>query len=190
MIQAAVAEPLLRALYGQKWVEAIPLVQLISVGLAFDVFSWPACSLLQSRGQFRTLFLWAGAYATIFMASVVVGATYYQSQGAAIAVCSFYVILSPALVVWVFRSSNVSWNEITNLYLRPICVALLSASGAIGAIRMSAIFNAPPLIQCGLGLLAGPATMGIAARLIMSSSWHDIVARLRQAFPTFALSRN
>ena len=39
-LQAAVAKPLLTLVFADKWLAAIPLMQILSIGLAFDAVSW------------------------------------------------------------------------------------------------------------------------------------------------------
>jgi O-antigen/teichoic acid export membrane protein len=183
MLQAAVADPLMRALYGQKWIDAIPLVQLISIGMAFDVISWAAGSLLQSRGQFRFGFYWSTFFAPLFLALVFVGALYGEALGVAIAVCGFFMVCSPLLAIWVFRMSGVSWIEILDMYFRPILVGLFATCAALGGIRLAVILSLPPLLQAGFGITAGMLVIAMVARLIMPSTWHDIMARLTQVRP-------
>jgi O-antigen/teichoic acid export membrane protein len=179
MLQAAVADPLIQALYGQKWVDAIPLVQLISLGMAFDVASWTAGSLLQSRGQFRFGFYWSIVSAPLFLVVVFVGAVYGSALGVAIGLCLFYLVISPLLVFWVFHSSSVTWMEILDLYLRPIIVGLVVAGAAVVGGRLATTAGLPPLFQAGSGLVIGLLAMVIGGRLIMPSTWRDVVLRLR-----------
>ncbi len=95
MLQAALASPFLQARYGTKWVEAIPLVQLISLGMAFDLPSWAIASLLQSRGQFRFAFVWSVVFAPIYIAAVFIGAFAGRSVGVATVDWLFYMLASP-----------------------------------------------------------------------------------------------
>jgi O-antigen/teichoic acid export membrane protein len=185
-IQAAVAGPLLRALYGDKWETAIPLVQLISVGLAFDVASWPVGSLLQSRGKFRFLFYWSATLAPIFLVAITVGALTAGSLGVATAVCLFYAIFSPPLAFWTFRTSGISWSDIAAVFLRPTAVGLLAAAATVVSISLTALVGLPPLVQCGFGAGLGILTMVVGARAITPVIWHDVAARIQQVIPVAA----
>ncbi|MEX0641081.1 MAG: oligosaccharide flippase family protein [Pirellulales bacterium] len=188
MLQAAIAGPVLRALYGEKWVAAIPLIQLISVGLAFDVASWPAGSLLQSRGQFRFLFFWSLAFAPIFLVAIFVGALLGESLGVATAVCGYYLILSPLLTLVTFRSAGVGVWEIVDVYLRPVVVGLVTVGVTFAALRLSTLAGWPPLAVCGLAGSTGLLAMVAAARVIAPVLWNDVLALLTIAiqplFPT------
>ena len=65
-LQAAVARPLLDLVFGAKWQAAILLVEILSIGLAFDAVSWVAGALLQARGEFRRSFNYACFFFPIF----------------------------------------------------------------------------------------------------------------------------
>jgi PST family polysaccharide transporter len=189
LVQAAVARPFLVGLYGDKWVEAIPLVQLISVGMAFDVAAWAACSLFQSRGQFRFLFIWSSVSAPIFIALIFVGAIYGQSLGVAVALCIFNTVFSPMLVCWIFRASNIPWSEILGIYTRPLLIGMLSAGASTIAIIVSGAVGFQLLLQCGFAIGAGLIIMGISASLIAPDTWMEIMVRLKGLIPPFLLAR-
>jgi O-antigen/teichoic acid export membrane protein len=186
MLQAAIAGPLLRALYGDKWIAAVPLVQLVSVGLAFDVISWPACSLLQSRGQFRFMFFWSCVSATIFVLFVFIGAYYGKAFGAASAVCLFFAMFSPPLGFWTFWTSDISAREIAGIYISPLFVGLISVGATLFTISMTTGLS--PLPQFGVAASAGMLAMAAAARLIAPRLWNDILFKLMSAFPSVLLT--
>jgi PST family polysaccharide transporter len=189
MLQAAVAEPFLRALYGSKWDESIPLVQLISLGMAFDLPSWVAASLLQSRGQFRVAFIWSVLFGPIFIASMLVGALAGRSIGVATADWLYFTFASPILVVWTFRSSNVSWAEILEIYLRPVLIGIFSAGAALLVIRQFEAVGWPPAVQFAAGLCTGLLSALLGARIAMPKTWHEIMAKVGDLFPRLSASR-
>src|SRR5207237_1180402 len=86
LLQAAVADPLIRLAFKDQWFGAIPLVQILSVGwLAFAV-KLSADSLLKAQGRF-TAYLWFMiVLAGLFLACVYVGARQAAAAGAAFGV--------------------------------------------------------------------------------------------------------
>lgn len=187
MLQAVVARPLLIGMYGDKWLAAVPLVQLISIGMAFDVATWPACSLLQSRGQFRTLFLWSSFLAPMFFVFVIGGAYAGESLGVAYALAAYYVLLGPVLVGWVFHNSGVEWSQIGAIYTRPIVVGLLTAGAALLAIRFTSSFH--PFLLGGFAAIAGLIIMGFSASFFAADTWSEIMVRLMGLVPPQILPR-
>ena len=59
-LQAALAEPVVRLLAGHKWDAAVPIAQVLSVGLAFDAVAWIAGAVLRARGEFFSTFKYIG----------------------------------------------------------------------------------------------------------------------------------
>ena len=74
LLQAATARPLIHLLFGPQWYPAIPIVQVLAIGMSFHVLSWPTHGLVTAQGRFRTNFfmaLWMGALfaALVYLAS-------------------------------------------------------------------------------------------------------------------------
>src|SRR6202044_1692868 len=53
VLQAALAGPLIRLLFSEKWVPAIPLIQLMNIGIGLHTIAEPCVPLLQAQGRFR-----------------------------------------------------------------------------------------------------------------------------------------
>jgi len=56
LLQAAVAEPLFRLVFGPKWDAAVPVFQFLCIGLAMRMPEATALSLLKGRGEFRRFY--------------------------------------------------------------------------------------------------------------------------------------
>ena len=129
-LQAAVAEPLLLLFFGDKWRDAIPLIQLLSIGLAFDAVSWTAAALLNARGEFRRGLVYTGLLFPVFVAVAAAGAASGAASGLAIAVAAFYVVAPPLYAYAVFRRYGVGALRTAGLYAAPAASAALAAGGA------------------------------------------------------------
>lgn len=130
-LQAAVARPLLTLVFGVKWQAAIPLVEILSVGLAFDAVSWVAGALLQARGEFRRSLIYSCVFFPVFFVMVTAGALYFSGIGVAFAVSGFYIAFAPVYSYRVFRKVGVSLKEISTIYVPPVIFATISATAAI-----------------------------------------------------------
>ena len=129
-LQAAVAKPLLTLVFADKWLAAIPLMQILSIGLAFDAVSWVAGALLQARGEFRTSLIYSSVFFPIFFAMVTLGAVTYSGTGVALAVSLFYLAFAPVYSYCVFRKVGLSLMEVAGIYLAPVGFAALAAVAA------------------------------------------------------------
>ncbi len=188
ILQAVLVGPLLNALYGDKWNAAIPLVQLLSIGLAFDVISWPACSLLEARGQFRFYFLWTCFSAMVFLACVFIGAYFGKAFGAALATCFFYALASPPFGSWIFCSSGVRGRDMAAAYAQPLVVAIITGGTSLAVIRLTQASH--PFLQLILAGSAGAVAALVGARLIAPEPWNDVFAKLVAMLPKTRLLKS
>lgn len=70
----AVADPALRLAFGPKWVGAIPIVQVLSFGMAAYVVSYLAYSIIQAQARFGPYLKFAAASASLFLVNISIGA--------------------------------------------------------------------------------------------------------------------
>ncbi|MDB5405386.1 MAG: polysaccharide biosynthesis protein [Rhodospirillales bacterium] len=141
-LQAALTSPLLQLFFAAKWEAAGPLVQLLSIGFAFDVSSWAAGAFLNARGEFRRAFLYTSLAAPTFLAFVAAGALMRGALGVAAAVASYYVLVQPIYSYRVFtRAGEIGWREIARIYAAPV---LLGAATVAAASLMTDFFDRSP----------------------------------------------
>ena len=138
-LQAALAGPGLQLLFGHRWQGAIPLVQLLSVGLPFDAISWITSSLLSARREFGRAFRFTAVSAPLFFGLVIGGAWLHGLTGVAGAVVVYYMTYPPLCSILILRSDGVRTGTILELYFMSVLLAGL----AIGAADLVSL--APPL---------------------------------------------
>jgi PST family polysaccharide transporter len=177
-MQAAVARPLLSLVFGAKWSAAIPLVQILSIGLAFDAVSWIAGALLSARGEFRRAFVYSCVFSPIFFVVVALGAYLASATGVAVAVSLFYIVLAPCYSYAVFRRLGVSLREVVAVYPASTvfaAIAMASAAGLVQAIAMSRPAQIAAIVAVGGGLYLG------LVRLFTPATFEQLKARLTDA---------
>lgn len=96
-LQAALSGPLVSLVFPEKWTEAIPIVQLLCIGMAFRTVGVAAQSLMQANGLYWRMTRLVWIEALIFTLLLVPLATEYGGKGAAIAVA---VTLPTANFAW------------------------------------------------------------------------------------------
>lgn len=179
-LQAAIARPLLSLVFGEKWQAAIPLVELLSIGLAFDAVSWVAGALLQARGQFRQSFLYSCYFFPVFFAMVSFGAWSWSGIGVATAVTIFYVMFAPVYSYLVFRRMGMSLRNVMSIYVRPV---ILAAASAMFAVLVSQIVTSSDLVKticiAMFGSLLYLGLMWLFARAV----FRQLAARLLAVLP-------
>jgi PST family polysaccharide transporter len=175
-LQAAVAGPLLTLVFGAKWQAAIPLVEILSIGLAFDAVSWVAGALLQARGEFRRSFLYSCIFAPLFFAMVGLGAVSYSGLGAAVAVSFFYAAFSPIYSYRVFRRMGVLLGEVATIYIGPVSFAAIAV---VAALALDSLIPSGNLVKTLVIGTAGSLFYLALVRLLAPSAFHQLLTRFR-----------
>lgn len=136
---AAVAEPFILLLFGPRWAPAVPYVQILSIGLAFDVLPGVTYALATARGLFRLqLALGAGATA-LFIASILAGFAIAGAVGVAGGVAFYFMAVSIIYPAVVFRPLPDRFSVLTRLFIEPAALAGIAiGAGAAAAAALPA----------------------------------------------------
>lgn len=182
-LQAALAEPALRLMFGTKWEDAIPLAQILSLGLPFDAISWIAGALLSARGEFRLALVFTGFFALMFFAAVSIGAFVSAPIGVACAVALYYAVVPSSMSVRAFRSCGSFASIIGRLYVVP---ALLSAAAIGGAywLSLSASMSGHLVARMALICLASGLLYLVLLKLLAPDVLANIERRVRSIVGT------
>ena len=165
-LQTALASPLLHLMFGAKWNAAIPLVQILSLGLPGDATAWVSGALLGARREFKRDFLYRLGFAIPFFVMVVTGAYFASSLGVAIAVSLYYALVKP-INSWLIMRDWIGRRDLLHIYVFPPAIAALAMGAAGAAARVSShavdqlVITAclGPLIYLGLLRLFAPDTL-------------------------------
>lgn len=179
-LQAAAASPLVTGLFGEKWTASIPVIQLLSLGLAMDAVSWIAGSLLSARGEFvaRLRYLLMGV--PVFFALVGAGALLGGAVGVSWGVCVFYATTQPLFVAAVYRRLGVRGREVAAIYFRPTAYAAAAAGLGLAAAALPP-FAGNPLTRVAIICGAGAAVYAVLVRWLAPEVWLELRRRVRGA---------
>jgi O-antigen/teichoic acid export membrane protein len=184
VLQAVVAEPFLRLIFQDRWADAIPLLQILSLAAPFVALAGPASSLFLAQNRLA-------AYSTIrvlglaaFLACIGTGAYLTQHAhaatiGVAAGVLVFRAVFNP-IACWVAcRQGGIQLHQICWLFAQPIIGAGIAAAAAVALdsqLPLAHIATGRPLELLRLILLA-------AAFTIVFAAWAAIMNRqqIRQA---------
>ena len=130
LLQAALAEPVVGILFEERWAEAIPLIQILSVGMAFHAVGGNTGStLLRAQGRFSTLVWVLCVRATVFFLAVGIGAHLGGLEGAAFGVLAFMVSTGAFGFTVAVLPGGGDWLSFWRVILPP----LLLGAFAVGA---------------------------------------------------------
>ena len=185
LIQAATAGPLVISLFGEKWATSIPVIQLLSIGLAFDAVSWIAGALLNSRGEFKAGLFYLLMQAPVFFIFVIVGALLDSAIGVASGVFLYYFITQPLYVCGVYRRVGVRTSNVIRMYFQPTFYAAVTV-GFAWTVSMLPIIDKLPLARAFvISALSIPLYAGFV-RWLAPEVWRELSSRLSSALKRHA----
>ena len=177
LLQAAVVGPALTSFFGQKWAASIPIIQILSIGLALDAMSWVAGALLAARGEFVVGLRYVVFQAPLFFALVIAGALLDQAVGVAWAVCAFYALSQPVFVYGVYRRVGVSMGQVAQIYLAPALYGAIAVGSGVALSWLPAAAG-HPMVQVLLIGSVGAAIYAILVRRLAPDVWLQVAGRL------------
>jgi PST family polysaccharide transporter len=165
----AVADPLEMVIWGGKWQDAVPVMQVFAAVVPIRLMMTVPASTLLAKGRFGLTALMMFVQAVCLVTAAFVGGTLFESNAGMIAAVvgvtqSLFHFTSCLLVL---RSAGCQVRKIAWSSLKPWLVA--SAVG-IGAVMVDGAFliDLHPIVRCGL-IAGGYATVYLAlARLLLS----------------------
>jgi PST family polysaccharide transporter len=175
-LQAAVARPLLTLVFADKWQAAIPLVEILSIGLAFDAVSWIAGALLQARGEFRASFVYSCVFFPVFFGMVTLGALSFSATGVAVAVSLFYIVFAPVYSYSIFRKLGISPAEVATIFAPPVIFAALAS---LVGLSLGAVASPDNLAKVAIIGIAGSAAYLALLRVFAPSIFQHLLVRAR-----------
>jgi len=137
-----VADPGVRMFFqDDKWQAAIPVLQALSIGMAFRVVASPGGSLIQAQGRFRVILITNVINAIIFLTLVTVGAMAGRPGAAnlwwrpattvGIAVAFYFALIGPVFLYIAIRPSGGTWRDIARVYVAPMLVSTFAIAAAM-----------------------------------------------------------
>jgi O-antigen/teichoic acid export membrane protein len=146
-LQMGVADPGVRLFFqDNKWQDAIPVLQALSLGMAFRVVASPGGSLIQAQGRFRVILITNIINAIVFLSLVTLGALmgdvnatslwHRPATTVGIAVAFYFALIGPIFLYVAIHPSGGTWGDIWRVYAAPMLASILAVASAmaIGAL--------------------------------------------------------
>lgn len=180
---AVVAKPFVMTVYGSKWAEVAPLLQILAVVGLMQVIGNSLGWLFSSQGRTDVLLAWGAAYSVMVIAGFIIGTI----MGSVVAVAISYVIVN-AIVFYpelnaAARLVGSSGEEV----MRAVCGPLLCSF--IMGLAVAAIHITLPATRPAWQILLALTASGISIYLALIkfgklAAFHDLlnlIAEKRQA---------
>jgi O-antigen/teichoic acid export membrane protein len=135
-----VAEPLVRITLGDKWLETIPLIQILAVAGLTQALQTNKSSVYLALGKPKILTILAAIHCTLSIPAVVFGAAKGGALGAAYAITIVSVFLMPLNYLVLFKVIKLPLFDFIKKLWRPIIATLIM----ILFVEISIIFRPVP----------------------------------------------
>ncbi|NNC92758.1 MAG: lipopolysaccharide biosynthesis protein [Acidimicrobiia bacterium] len=179
LLQAAVADPLIRLVFADRWTPAIPILQILSVGMAFRFVGSPASALLRAQGRFRTILGLNAVFASVFMAAVTIGALVGAAVSVAVAAAVFFVFMGPTQMLIAVRPGGGSIVDVARVFFPALPIATAAVGAGLAAawlVGTGVDFHA---VRIGVTVTVAGLAYVVLVRRLMPAAWHEAVARIR-----------
>jgi O-antigen/teichoic acid export membrane protein len=142
MLQIGLADPGIRLFFqDNKWQDAIPVLQALSLGMAFRVVASPGGSLIQAQGRFRVILITNVVNAIVFLSLATVGALVGDPDAASlwlrpattvgIAVAFYFAVIGPIFLYVAIYPSGGTWRDIGRVYFAPMVAGVIAVACAM-----------------------------------------------------------
>ena len=178
LLFAATAGPLVRAVFDPKWLAAIPVIQLLSIAMAFRL-AWDAGrSLIQAQGRFRTHLLIHILYAAFTVIAVTIGALQGGPLGVAVGYAVSFSLIGPLELYVTTCVAGGRWRDVWRVFAWPMGVGLLSIAAPLAVAAL--IPQWPGRDWLVLAFVAGTSSLLylLLIRRVAPEPWHELLSRL------------
>ncbi|HWI16011.1 MAG TPA: lipopolysaccharide biosynthesis protein [Burkholderiales bacterium] len=154
---ALVARPAVEVFLGEKWMEAVPLVQIIAFNAMLMTLQTNMGSLFLARGQPRILTLLAGLHTLLLVPLLLWASLSYGAAGAASALLAASVIMLPVVYAVLIAQLKLTVRQLASRMWRP---ALSAAVMAVSIHAYQTVLSASLAARLPLLDLAGSVIVG------------------------------
>jgi PST family polysaccharide transporter len=190
LLQVALAEPALRLLYADKWIPAVPVLQILSVGMGIAAVGTQSASLLKAQGRFGTEFGLVLASAVLFVGFVVAGAWIGEARGnaavgVAVATTAALAVSDPVRMRIAIGPGGGRWHDVWPLYVTPMALAAAAiAPGALLAGTIAPAGRTGALVAAAIIAAASLLLYPLALRYAAPTVWSELYQRLQALRPS------
>jgi PST family polysaccharide transporter len=180
MLQAALSEPGIRLFFPERWVPAIPILQILSIGMAARAIDWTSEALLLSQGRFQAYLRVVSAHAAIFGVLVGFGAWHGEAVGAAIGVACCLWIIGPIKTWMAIGPLGGKWVDSLRIFGMPLLASAIAVGPVVLATYMIPAIAGQDAARFVIIVVVSASLYSLAARRLMPDRWAEAMQALRQ----------
>jgi PST family polysaccharide transporter len=179
---AAVADPLIRALYGEKWVPAIPSMQVLSLGMTFSISFALSINLMTAQGLFKELLYFNIFRAVGFITLVAIGARLGGALAVSIASAIFTLLFGPTITYIAIRPGGYGWLEIVRGHASPFLIGATACGMAVFLSSYIPEHSEQIWLWVRVGAIGSMSGLFwlLLCRWLQPEAWHECTQRIAQ----------
>lgn len=180
-LQAALAQPVMRLAFSDRWESSVPVVQILSVAMAFRLLSGPSQSLLMAQGRFRGYMTLNILGLGTFVVLVTLAAQRASAATAPVAVAAaagfYFICEGPVSLALATRGISRIWKNVADVFAVPTACAAIAVLPAVGLARIF-FGQAHELLQLLVISLITALLYLPAVRVFAPEPWAALSARI------------
>lgn len=127
--QAVSVKPLILLFLPQKWHDCIYLVQILSIGVGFQVVGSLWTVALRLKADFKKQALYSVLSSIYFLMLIIPFSYFYKSTGTAIAVSLFNITSSPILIYFSYKYFDINFREVIYPFIKYFVISSIIFGG-------------------------------------------------------------
>jgi O-antigen/teichoic acid export membrane protein len=129
VMQAALAQPLFELLFAPRWLPAVPLMQILSFGIASRSIDLTTVKYIRAQGRFMAGLALALGSAIAFLLAGLIGFGIAGVTGLAVAFAASYAVATAGTCAVALRSIQQGTIHFVNCLGRPVLLSMLTIGG-------------------------------------------------------------
>ena len=188
LLMASVADPIVKVCFEPKWYEAIPLMQIMCLGMTIRTMSWPVASLFKAQGRFRTHMILSAFSICLFFPLTILGTWLGSAFGLSIAVAVFYTLSTTLEFFVVMRPDGHVLSRFASVIVLPmlvsiVAVAIATAIGYLALPVLTTHSTIQHLVQIAVITIVSLVVYLPLIRWLAADVWQDALLRAKRLLP-------
>lgn len=179
-LQFAAAGPLIRLFFEPKWHAAVPVLQVLSLGMAIRLLYPASQSLLRAQGRFRIDLVLVVLTAIFFIGLVSLGAMWGGATAVAAGTALTFIFVGPIALYLAIRPAGGTWKDTWQAYGPPAVVSAISFGIAMGLSGLIPDVPMQELARLAVIICVGPLIYTLIARRVMPVEVGQLMQRIGQ----------
>jgi PST family polysaccharide transporter len=178
--QAVFAAPLFHLFFAPKWYPAIPIFQVLCMGMSMRVVAGTSQSMMQARGRYRAFFFASLVYLIVFVASVGIGFASGGVLGLVLGVAICLLLMEPLQYYVAVKGTDLHAGRATAGTFLPFFIAAMLCFGLSWfAVEWALSGKLPEVIRGVLSVASGTIAYLLWIHWFVKSLWNDVAERLK-----------